>query len=271
MLDTDVHRLHGFVAPLDLAVFDKLQFIWQELKSGNKPRVVGKRTPRVPVASMYHRDDKIGPSNRQAKPDTNNGDEEGALAALALAEVCQRGGSPQVSQASGRSSGQMFLSPGKSIDRKNADSEMGGSKMHGFQVEVDYPEGSLGSREAETGDYRKNVSYFLNNEGSASGKSKTKVQKMQKRRKKAAQKTDDQFEDDREACSGTEEGYSSRKAKDEADVDVFGSKISWPSNKSNKRSRQLFFGDELSALDALHTLADISMNILQPSSIAESG
>ncbi|KAI5004906.1 hypothetical protein ZWY2020_032149 [Hordeum vulgare] len=48
------------------------------------------RTPRVPVASMYHRDDKIGPSNRQAKPDTNNGDEEGALAALALAEVCQR-------------------------------------------------------------------------------------------------------------------------------------------------------------------------------------
>ncbi|KAI4977146.1 hypothetical protein ZWY2020_050956 [Hordeum vulgare] len=130
--DADVRCLHGCVAPLDPAAVDKLrlQFIWQELKSGNKPRVVGKRTPRVPVASI--------------------------------------GGSPQVSQASGRSSGQMFLSPGKSIDRKNADSEMGSSKMHGFQVE-DYPE------------------------------------------------------------------------------------------------------DELSALDALHTLADISVNILQPSSIAESG
>uniref|UniRef100_M8BB98 Uncharacterized protein n=1 Tax=Aegilops tauschii TaxID=37682 RepID=M8BB98_AEGTA len=240
-----------------------------DLFVGNKPRAVGKRTPRVPVASMYQRDDKIGPSNRQAKPDANNGDDEGALAALALAEVCQRG-SPQVSQTSGRSSGQMFLSPGKSIDRKNADSEMGSSKMHGFQVEADYPEGSLGSREAETGDYPKDASYFLNNEGSVSGKSKPKVKRSQKRRKKAAHKTEDQFEDDREACSGTEEGCSSRKAKDISDLDVFGSKGSWPSNKSNKRSRQLFFGDELSALDALHTLADISVNILQPSSIAES-
>ncbi|KAF7056393.1 hypothetical protein CFC21_063801 [Triticum aestivum] len=245
-----------------------LSLLKKKRSGGNKPRAVGKRTPRVPVASMY-RDDKIGPSNRQAKPDANNGDEEGALAALALAEVCQRG-SPQVSQTSGRSSGQMFLSPGKSIDRKNADSEMGSSKMHGFQVDADYPEGSLGSREAETGDYPKDASYFLNNEGSASGKSKPKVKRSQKRRKKAAHKTDDQFEDDREACSGTEEGCSSRKAKDISDLDVFGSKGSWPSNKSNKRSRQLFFGDELSALDALHTLADISVNILQPSSIAES-
>uniref|UniRef100_A0A453JFF0 DIRP domain-containing protein n=1 Tax=Aegilops tauschii subsp. strangulata TaxID=200361 RepID=A0A453JFF0_AEGTS len=246
-----------------------LSLLKKKRSGGNKPRAVGKRTPRVPVASMYQRDDKIGPSNRQAKPDANNGDDEGALAALALAEVCQRG-SPQVSQTSGRSSGQMFLSPGKSIDRKNADSEMGSSKMHGFQVEADYPEGSLGSREAETGDYPKDASYFLNNEGSVSGKSKPKVKRSQKRRKKAAHKTEDQFEDDREACSGTEEGCSSRKAKDISDLDVFGSKGSWPSNKSNKRSRQLFFGDELSALDALHTLADISVNILQPSSIAES-
>ncbi|KAF7048997.1 hypothetical protein CFC21_057625 [Triticum aestivum] len=246
-----------------------LSLLKKKRSGGNKPRAVGKRTPRVPVASMYHRDDKAGPSNRQAKPDANNGDEEGALAALALAEVCQRG-SPQVSQTSGRSSGQLFLSPGKSIDRKNADSEMGSSKMHGFQVDTDYPEGSLGSREAETADYPKDASYFLNNEGSASGKSKPKVKRSQKRRKKAAHKTDDQFEDDREACSGTEEGCSSRKAKDISELDVFGSKGSWPSNKSNKRSRQLFFGDELSALDALHTLADISVNILQPSSIAES-
>ena len=82
---------------------------------GNRPRAVGKRTPRVPVASMYHRDDKIGP----AKPDATNGDNEGAhVAALALAEVCQRGGSPQVSQTPGRSSDRMFLSPVKSADRR---------------------------------------------------------------------------------------------------------------------------------------------------------
>jgi hypothetical protein len=59
---------------------------------------------------MYHRDDKI--ANRQAKPDATNGDDEGAhVAALALAEVCQRGGSPQVSQTPGRLSDRMFLSP----------------------------------------------------------------------------------------------------------------------------------------------------------------
>ncbi|XP_051214162.1 protein ALWAYS EARLY 3 isoform X2 [Lolium perenne] len=248
-----------------------LSLLKKKRSGGNRPRAVGKRTPRVPVASMYHRDDKIGPANRQAKPDATNGDDEGAhVAALALAEVCQRGGSPQVSQTLGRSSDHMFLSPIKSADRKNADSEMGNSKMHGFQVEADYPEGSVGSREAETGDHPKYDSYFMNNEGSAFGKSKQKLKRPQRRRKKAAHKTDDQFEDDREACSGTEEGYSARKAKYESEVDALGSKASWPSNKSSKRSRQLFFGDEISALDALHTLADISVNILQPSSNAES-
>jgi hypothetical protein len=119
---------------------------------------------------------------------------------------------------------------------------MGSSKMHGFQVEADYPEGSLGSGEAETGDHPKYDSYFVNNEGYVSGKSKQKLKRPQRRRKKAAQKTDDQFEDDREACSGTEEGYSARKAKYESEVGALGSKASWPSNKSSKRSRQLFFG-----------------------------
>jgi hypothetical protein len=72
----------------------------------------------VPVASMYQRDEKIGPTNRQAKPD-GNGDDEGAhVAALALAEVFQRGGSPQDSQTPGRSGDRMFLSPVKSTDRK---------------------------------------------------------------------------------------------------------------------------------------------------------
>ncbi|XP_015696072.1 protein ALWAYS EARLY 2 isoform X2 [Oryza brachyantha] len=241
-----------------------------DLFVGNKPRAVGKRTPRVPVASMYQRDEKVGPSNRQAKPEGNNGDDEGAhVAALALAEVLHRGGSPQVSQTPGRSGDRMFLSPVKSTDRKNADSEMGSSKLHGFQVDVDFPEGSLGSREAETGDYPKYSSYLMNNEGSASGKSQQKVKRTQRKRKKAARKTDDRLEDDREACSGTEEGHSAKKAKDESEVNAVGRKARWP-KKSNKRNRQLFFGDESSALDALHTLADLSVNILQPSSIVES-
>jgi hypothetical protein len=67
---------------------------------------------------MYHRDDRGAP-NRQAKPDANDGDDEGAhVAALALAEVHQRGGSPQISHTPRRSGDHMFLSPAKSSGRK---------------------------------------------------------------------------------------------------------------------------------------------------------
>jgi hypothetical protein len=120
---------------------------------------------------------------------------------------------------------------------QNADSEMGSSKLHGFHLDADYPEGSLGSGEAETGDYTKSASFFMKNEGSASGKPQKKVKRSQKRRKKTARKTGDQFEDDREACSGTEEGHRVRKAKEDSELEALG----WPSSTSNKRSRQLFF------------------------------
>ncbi|KAG2579702.1 hypothetical protein PVAP13_6NG262300 [Panicum virgatum] len=185
-------------------------------------------------------------------------------------EVYQSGGSPQVSQTPGRSGDHMFLSPIKSNDRKNVDSEMGSSKLHGFQLDADYPEASLGSREAETGDYTKGSSYLMTNKGFPSVKPQKKVKRSQKRRKKAARKTGDQYEYDREACSGTEEGHSGRKAKEEPELETLGRKTAWPSSTSNKRSRQLFFDDESSALDALHTLADLSVNILQPSSVVES-
>lgn len=124
---------------------------------------------------------------------------------------------------------------------QNADSEMGSSKLHGFQLDADYPEGSLGSREAETGDYTKGASYLIANKGFPSSKPQKKVKRPQKRRKKAVRKTGDQFEDDREACSGTEEGRSMKKAKEEPELETLGSKTAWPSSTSNKRSRQLFF------------------------------
>jgi hypothetical protein len=88
--------------------------IFPDLLIGNRSHAVGKRTPRVPVASMYYRDDR-GVVDRQAKTDTDNG---AHVAALALAEVCQRGGPPQVSEKPGRSGDHMFLSPVKISDRK---------------------------------------------------------------------------------------------------------------------------------------------------------
>ena len=124
---------------------------------------------------------------------------------------------------------------------QNADSEMDSSKLHGFQLDADYPEASLGSREVETGDYTKGSSYLMTNKGSPSVKPQKKVKRSQKRRKKAACKTGDQYVYDREACSGTEEGHSGRKAKEEPELETLGRKTAWPSSTSNKRSRQLFF------------------------------
>jgi len=124
---------------------------------------------------------------------------------------------------------------------QNADSEMDSSKLHGFQLDADYPEASLGSREVETGDYTKVASYLMTNKGSPSGKPQKKVKRSQKRRKKEAHKTGDQYEYDREACSGTEEGHSGRKVKEEPELETLGRKTAWPSSTSNKRSCQLFF------------------------------
>ena len=67
---------------------------------------------------------------------------------------------------------------------QNADSEMGSSKLHGFQLDADYPEASLGSREAETGYYTKGASYLMSNKRSSSGKPQKKVKGLKRGGKK---------------------------------------------------------------------------------------
>lgn len=68
----------------------------EDLHAGTRPRAVGKRTPRVSVASIQNR---LGSPSTTVKPE----DDEGAhVAAMALAEVFQRGGSPQVAHTPSR-------------------------------------------------------------------------------------------------------------------------------------------------------------------------
>ncbi|XP_038971849.1 protein ALWAYS EARLY 2-like isoform X2 [Phoenix dactylifera] len=245
-----------------------------DLFPGSRPRAVGKRTPRIPVSNMYSRDDRdkiLSPNKQALKSVSNTADDEGAhVAALALAEASQRGGSPQLSRTPGRRADHRRSSPAKSGEKKN-ESEMDSSKLVGVQIEGDCHEGSLGSREAENGDFVRDVTRLIENDGAAAVETRRKVKKLQEKRKKAAADMEnDQLDDDREACSGTEEGINIRKVKDEIDGETMEGKTVRGSKSSRKRSRQLFFGDESSALDALQTLADLSVNILLPTSTVES-
>ncbi|KAI7747812.1 hypothetical protein M8C21_005348, partial [Ambrosia artemisiifolia] len=77
----------------------------------------------------------------------------------------------------------------------------------------------------------------------------------QKRSKFYGQKDDNEFDDGGEACSGTGEGLA--VGVEAADENIEQSS----SQGKRKRNKKLFFRDETSGLDALQTLADLSLLI----------
>ncbi|KAF3331243.1 protein ALWAYS EARLY 2-like isoform X1 [Carex littledalei] len=216
------------------------------LLADTRPRAVGKRTPRVAVASIQNRD------NRKLESPTTTarqGDYEGAhAAAMALADVFQRGGSPQVSYP-----------PSSYVDTvKNSKSEMNVSKAIIFH---DKGEGILGSREAENKNAPNGPSYTQEKDLAAiGGKTGPNSKKSDKTKQKGV--TANKSDNDQQACRGIE-GHNSSSRKGLKDVED--AKSLGASTSSHNRSRQLFFGDdENGALSALDTLADLSVNLLQP-------
>ena len=101
-----------------LNFFEKLP----DLFPGSRPRAVGKRTPRIPVSNMYSKDDRdkiVSLGKHGSKCEASNAADEGAhVAALALAEASQKGGSPQVSRTPGRRGEHFRRSPVRSGERK---------------------------------------------------------------------------------------------------------------------------------------------------------
>lgn len=235
-----------------------------DLFAGSGPRVVGKRTPRIPVSNMSERVNILSPIKRGLRSAVTTVDEGVHVAALALAEASQRGGSPHASGTPRQKTDHAKHSPVQSDERKNLELPMTNSEAVGIHMDGGYLEGSIGSREAENGNYARDV------ESAVAFGSHRRAQKFYGKRPKPVYTEIDHFDDDREACSGTEEGLSARKVKDEMDLEVTDNKAGQFSKGNRKRSRQLFFGDESSALDALHTLADLSVNILLPASNVES-
>lgn len=125
------------------------------------------------------------------------------------------------------------------------------------QMDGDCHENSLGSREAENGIFARD-----GNEGSGAVEAPKRVKKRQGKRPRTSNAESFQIDDDREACSGTEEGSSVRKIKDETDLEVKVSKTTRGSIGSRKRSRQLFFGGLLQIIFAFpfHSLIIVNMS-----------
>ncbi|RVW55741.1 Protein always early 3 [Vitis vinifera] len=193
-----------------------------------------KRTPRFPVSYSYDKDNGqkyFSPTRQGLKLKVDSVDDDVAHeVALTLAKASQRGGSPQVSQTPNRRMDNIRSSPVQNGERMHADSEMTSAKIIGSEMDEAGFEGSLGSMEADNGDYARDKNYLTNAEGV-------------------------------EACSGTEEGQKLSAVRGRLETEVVDAKIVRSSSQgTRKRSKKVLFGgDEGTAFDALQTLADLSL------------
>lgn len=228
---------------------------------GSQPRAVGKRTPRIPVSHSHKKFDRenfVSPIKRSLKSESNANDDEVAhVAALALTEAAQRGGSPRISQTQYRRAEQK-PSPVQSWERMQ--SKTARAKFHDASVGEDCLEGSVESGEAENGEYARDTSSLMNMEGVGTVEVHQKGKKIYRKKERAENVRNYQLDDGGEACSGTEGGLYFNSLKEKVDSEVINAKPEQFSPKGQgKRSKKLFFGDESSALDALQTLADLSL------------
>ncbi|XP_004495723.1 protein ALWAYS EARLY 2 isoform X2 [Cicer arietinum] len=239
---------------------------------GIQPRAVGKRTPRVPVYHSYKQDDRenyVSPNKRSLKSTVDANDDEVAHVALALTRAAQRGSSPLVSRTPHRREEQKS-SPVQSWERMNQMSKTARAKFRDVSVDEEFLEGSIESRGAENGEYVKDTGSLMDMEGRGTGEVLRKGEKNYRKKERVKNVGNYQLDDGGEACSGTEEGLSFRSLNlKEKNMEVINEKFEqFTPTSQRKRNKKLFFGDEIHALNALQTLADLSL--MMPTSIVES-
>ncbi|XP_044482758.1 protein ALWAYS EARLY 2 isoform X2 [Mangifera indica] len=238
-----------------------LSFLKRAHLDGNQPRAVKKRTPRVPVSYSYKKDDRINYTSlndkkRESEVDANDVEVE-HVAALALTEASQRGGSPQVSQTPYRTTEHGKSSPVLSWDKTFPKLETAYAKVHDVSPSEDRSQGRTGSEKPENG-FSAGDKGSMHMEGVGTVEVHRKGKKIYRKRMKVEEVRNSLSDDGAEACSGTEEGMNTPKGKD--DPEVLNAKDErFPRRGQRKKKGNLFFGDEKSSLDALQTLADLSL------------
>ncbi|KAL4556296.1 hypothetical protein LXL04_038943 [Taraxacum kok-saghyz] len=148
-------------------------------------------------------------------------------AALALTEASKRGGSPQSPY---RIKTTPLKGKGKNLDTVR-------SKLHGNLMDEDCFEGSSGSGGAENESYQKGRKLY------------------------GHYKDENDLDDGGEACSGTGEGLATASGKFDENIEQTSS------HGKRKKNKKNLFRDETSALDALQTLADLSLMIQSDSPV----
>ncbi|KAF7144937.1 hypothetical protein RHSIM_Rhsim04G0219400 [Rhododendron simsii] len=241
---------------------------------GSRARVVGKRTPRFPVSYSFEKvnGEKFFSTTRQGlklKVDAND-DDVAHEVALTLAEASQKGGSPQVSQTVNRRRGSIMLSPIRSGERRRelrAELELNSAKL-GSEVDEDGFEGSIGSMEADNGDFARERNYLRQSEDAGGRKGR----RLHGRKLEVDDSGNHRLDDIKEACSGTEEGQNIGTARGKLEFEVTDGKVARSTSQvSRKKSKKALFGrDEGSAFDALQTLADLSLMMPETTSEIES-
>ncbi|XP_015573347.1 protein ALWAYS EARLY 3 isoform X2 [Ricinus communis] len=221
-------------------------------RSGGRPWAVGKRTPRVPVSFSYDKasgQKYISPIRPDLKLKADALDDDVAHEiALVLTEASQRAGSPQASQTPNGKAETPSLT--RNGEHMHVESEMTSSKPRGSEMDEGGCELSLGSTEADMEHY-------------ARDKRLTKGKGYHGRKPEVEDNIDNSSDDIKEACSGTEEGQKLGAIRGKFEVEVVGTKFARSSNKGpRKRSKKVLFGEgEADAVDALQTLADMSLRL----------
>ncbi|CAM6123269.1 unnamed protein product [Calypogeia fissa] len=243
--------------------------------AAGRPWVVGKRTPRYPVGNVVEQKGKNKPVMNKVHQEDNS-DEENDLSnkaevvALALVTASQQApSSPLISKTT--PTRRYTRAPLQNGHAKESSfkAESGGSVPKltaSTSGEVD-PEGSQESKEKPA---RASTRMTID-ENEPADRAKGQVADGKGRWKKPPakkpklQKQEGKCDEANEQCSqtGIADGET-RDTDEEKHISIQKKKLN-SSQRTMKRSRQLFSGDQSSALDALATLADLSLNGLLPS------
>lgn len=127
---------------------------------------------------------------------------------------------------------------------------MTSAKIIGSEMDEAGFEGSVGSMEADNGDYGRDKHYLTIAEGVGTIEVQQKGKKFYGKKADVEDSGNNHLDDIKEACSGTEEGHKLSGVRARLETDVVDAKIARSSSQgTRKRSKKVLFGGGLCALN----------------------
>lgn len=125
---------------------------------------------------------------------------------------------------------------------QHTESDMTGTKLRGSEMDEGGYELSLGSTEADNGDYAGDRSYLMSTDGPGTIEVQQKGRRYHGKKREVEDSANNHLDDIKEACSGTEEGEKLSPGKGKFEADTVDGKTTKASNKGlRKRSKKVLF------------------------------